>query len=141
MNPSAKVLAFLLLLASVPAVAWADGDRASGRNAAHKFATLPEGVRFPEGIAANPANGDIYVATFDFSAPNKLLRYNRNGSLIAERDFGSEPLLGLAFRDGHVYIANAGSNSVSVVDVTTRKEIAQIPVGQVPKRNITAILP
>ena len=109
MNPSAKVLAFLLLLASVPAVAWADGDRASGRNAAHKFATLPEGVRFPEGIAANPANGDIYVATFDFSAPNKLLRYNRNGSLIAERDFGSEPLLGLAFRDGHVYIANAGN--------------------------------
>jgi YVTN family beta-propeller protein len=40
-----------------------------------------------------------------------------------------------------VYVANAGSNSVSAVDVATRKEIAQIPVGQVPKRNITAVLP
>jgi YVTN family beta-propeller protein len=39
------------------------------------------------------------------------------------------------------YVANAGSNTVSVVDVATRKEIAQIPVGQVPKRNITAVLP
>jgi YVTN family beta-propeller protein len=40
-----------------------------------------------------------------------------------------------------IYVANAGSNSVSVVDIATRKEIAQIPVGQVPKRNITAVLP
>ena len=40
-----------------------------------------------------------------------------------------------------VYIANAGSNSVSVVDVASRKEVTQIPVGQVPKRNITAVLP
>lgn len=109
MKLSAKALAFLLLLATGPTPTWADGDRASGRNAAHKFATLPEGVRFPEGIAANPANGDIYVATFDFQAPNKLLRYDRHGKLIAERDFGGEPLLGLAFRNGHVYIANAGN--------------------------------
>jgi len=40
-----------------------------------------------------------------------------------------------------VYVANAGSNSVSAVDVATRKEVARIPVGQVPKRNITAVLP
>jgi len=39
------------------------------------------------------------------------------------------------------YVANAGSNTVSVVDIGTRKEITQIPVGQVPKRNITAVLP
>ena len=39
------------------------------------------------------------------------------------------------------YVANAGSNSVSVIDVATRKELMQIPVGQVPKRNITAVLP
>ena len=32
-------------------------------------------------------------------------------------------------------------NSVSVVDIATRKELTQIPVGQVPKRNITAVLP
>ena len=40
-----------------------------------------------------------------------------------------------------VYVANAGSNSVSVIDVASRKEVTRIPVGQVPKRNITALLP
>src|SRR5882757_1309071 len=28
------------------------------------FAMLPEGVRHPEGITANPVNGDVYVTTF-----------------------------------------------------------------------------
>ena len=40
-----------------------------------------------------------------------------------------------------LYVANAHSNFVSVIDVAGRKEIAKIKVGQVPKRNITAILP
>jgi YVTN family beta-propeller protein len=40
-----------------------------------------------------------------------------------------------------LYVANAHSNFVSVIDVAARKEIAQIKVGQVPKRNITALLP
>jgi YVTN family beta-propeller protein len=40
-----------------------------------------------------------------------------------------------------LYVANAGSNSVSAVDIQSRKEVARIPVGQVPKRNITAVLP
>ena len=76
-----------------------------------RFAVLPDGVRFPEGIAANPANGDIFVATFDFGNPNKLLRYNRHGHLLAQRDFGKTPLLGLIFDplQGKLYIANAGN--------------------------------
>jgi YVTN family beta-propeller protein len=41
----------------------------------------------------------------------------------------------------YLYVANAHSNYVSVVDVAARSEIKQIPVGQVPKRNITAMLP
>jgi YVTN family beta-propeller protein len=40
-----------------------------------------------------------------------------------------------------VYVANAGSNSVSAVDIASMKELKQIPVGQVPKRNTTAVLP
>ena len=40
-----------------------------------------------------------------------------------------------------LYVANAHSNFVSVIDVAARKEIAQIKVGQVPKRNITARIP
>jgi YVTN family beta-propeller protein len=44
--------------------------------------------------------------------------------------------------DGKVaYVANSGSNTVSAVDVATRKVIATIPVGQAPKRNGTVIVP
>ena len=39
------------------------------------------------------------------------------------------------------YVANAQSNSVSVIDIKSIKEVTRIPVGQVPKRNITAMLP
>ena len=39
-----------------------------------------------------------------------------------------------------VYVAAAGDNAVFVIDVKTMKEVARIPVGQVPKRNATAIL-
>ncbi|SDY81433.1 hypothetical protein [Nitrosomonas sp. Nm33] len=60
-----------------------------------------------EGITANPANGDIYVTTF--TAPSKLLRYNRDGKLLSQRDFPA-PLLGLEFDRVHkkVYITNVG---------------------------------
>jgi len=80
-------------------------------NAAQRFATLPDGVAFPEGIAANPANGDIYVSTFNFGGNNKLLRFSKTGRLLAQKDFGATPLLGLAFNgiDGKVYIANNGA--------------------------------
>ncbi len=74
------------------------------------FAVLPDGVRFPEGITANPANGDIYVATFDGGNQNKLLRFNQRGELVASRDFGITPLLGLEFDRTHkkVYVLNVG---------------------------------
>ena len=39
-----------------------------------------------------------------------------------------------------VYVACAGSNYVSAVDVKGLKEVTRIAVGQVPKRNITAVL-
>lgn len=38
------------------------------------------------------------------------------------------------------YLAAAGDNSVTVVDVATLKVTAHIPVGQVPKRNGTAVM-
>lgn len=94
----------------------ADDDLVVDRNAAHRFATLPAGVRFPEGITANPWNGDIFVATFDAppnNRPNKLLRFDRHGRLEAMRDFGNTPLLGLEFNraDRKVYIAAVGDFS------------------------------
>jgi len=62
--------------------------------------------------------------------------------IVGETKVGHHPDWITLTPDGaRAYVANAGSNSVSVVDVATRKEITQIPVGQVPKRNITAVLP
>ena len=63
-----------------------------------------------EGITANPANGDVFVGTFDGGADNKLLRFDRQGRLQASRSFGPTPLLGLAFNpaDGKIYIAAVG---------------------------------
>ncbi|MGB8435137.1 MAG: SMP-30/gluconolactonase/LRE family protein [Burkholderiales bacterium] len=116
-------LACLLFIALGGGPAWADSDRdrddASDRDAAKLFVTLPEGVRYPEGITANPANGDIFVSTFDAPSPtnpdprNKLLRFNRHGKLEAVRDFGTDPLLGLEFDRVHnkVYITNVGDFS------------------------------
>jgi YVTN family beta-propeller protein len=39
-----------------------------------------------------------------------------------------------------IYIATENTNSVVVIDVATRKEITRVPVGNAPKRNITARL-
>jgi DNA-binding beta-propeller fold protein YncE len=105
------------------------------RNAPNEFATLPEGVRYPEGITANPATGDIFVATFDFGPNlNKLLRFAKNGHLSAVRDFGGAPILGLGFdaARGKVYILNMGASKVQRIgaffDATTPVEdVATIP--------------
>jgi DNA-binding beta-propeller fold protein YncE len=97
------------------------------------FTVLPDGVQHPEGITANPANGDIYVSTF--TAPFKLLRYDRHGRLLSQRDFG-QPLLGLEFdrNNNKVYITNVG-NFVGVdskvqrvaADLSNLEDVAIIP--------------
>ena len=113
----------LLFIALGGGAAWADNGRdretVGDRNAAKLFATLPNGMRFPEGITANPVNGDVYVSTFDAPSDanpdpnNRLLRFDRHGRLEAVRDFGHDPLLGLAFDRVHkkVYIATVGDFS------------------------------
>jgi YVTN family beta-propeller protein len=49
----------------------------------------------------------------------------------------------VAFRhDGQVcYVSNAGSDDVSVVDFAACKEVARIPVGTMPKRLVTIVVP
>jgi YVTN family beta-propeller protein len=62
--------------------------------------------------------------------------------LIGEIGVGVAPDWVTLTPDGHTaYVANAGSNNVSVVDIFAMREVTRIPVGQVPKRNITAMLP
>ena len=48
--------------------------------------------------------------------------------------------LGVSPDGKYIYVAAAGDNQVFVVDVKTMKEGARVNVGQVPKRNGTAIL-
>ncbi len=103
-------LFFSIGMAAGPVLADGNGNRLFIDRDVDTFAVLPDRVRFPEGITANPANGDIYVATFDGGNQNKLLRYNRHGTLVASRDFGITPLLGLEFDRAHnkVYVLNVG---------------------------------
>ena len=45
-------------------------------------------------------------------------------------------------RHGRVcYVSNAGSDDVSAVDLSARKEVARIKVGRMPKRLLTAVVP
>ena len=100
------------------------------------FAVLPDGVRFPEGITANPMNGDIYVGTFDGGNQNKLLRYNRHGRLVASLNLGIAPLLGLEFDRANkkVYVTNVGDFVGSgskiqrvAADLSGLQDVATIP--------------
>ena len=118
------------------AVCRADGSGSSVRmGSVEQFTVLPDGVRFPEGITANPATGEIYVGTFD-SGPNanKLMRFGRNGHLVAQRDFGATPLLGLGFDAAtkKVFILNFGASKVQRIaaafdSTTVVEDVATIP--------------
>jgi YVTN family beta-propeller protein len=39
-----------------------------------------------------------------------------------------------------VYVSNSGAGSVSVIDTSSMKEVAVVPVGEVPKRINTLVL-
>ena len=61
--------------------------------------------------------------------------------IVGETKVGHHPDWITLTPDGkRAYIAAAGDNAVTVVDTATLKEVARIPVGQVPKRNGTALL-
>jgi YVTN family beta-propeller protein len=101
-----------------------------------------------EGLQGAPAHG--LIVTPDGKTLGVLSKMNTriyffslpDLKLQGESKVGHHPDWVTGTPDGKFfYVANAGSNSVSVVDVAARKELLQIPVGQVPKRNITAVLP
>jgi YVTN family beta-propeller protein len=79
-------------------------------------------------------NSRLNSAIYSYSLPDL--------KLLGSADVGLAPDWVTLTPDGkRAYVANAASNSVSVVDIAAMKEITRIPVGQVPKRNITAVLP
>jgi YVTN family beta-propeller protein len=112
-----------------------------------KLPDLPPGKeKYPEG--GNESHG------MAVTADNKTLVVNSrlNSSvymyaipdlkLLGSVEVGKSPDWVTLTPDGKMaYVANAASNSVSVVDVKAMREVTRIPVGEVPKRNITAVLP
>jgi YVTN family beta-propeller protein len=113
-----------------------------------KLPEVPAAERVTEGLQGSPSHGmgvtpdgktlcvlsKMNTRIYMFSMPDL--------KLLGESKVGHHPdWLTFTPDSKRVYVANAGSNSVSVIDIAARKEIAQIPVGQVPKRNITAVLP
>ncbi len=92
------------------------------------------------GIAVSPDNKTMWVNSsiasgiFEYSLPDlKVLGYVKTGKVPDWVTFTP---------DGKtVYVANSGLNMVSAVDTASRKEVAQIPVGEVPKRNGTVVVP
>lgn len=135
------------LLMSLPGIGHADG-LPKVKAGAKIFAKLPDGVILPEGIAANPANGDIYIGTFVLGGANKLLRYTGGGKLVSMIDMGPAPMLGLAYEPGAdmVYIATVGAfvgtdsrirRIAADLAAGTLEEVANIPlVGAPPDRTV-----
>jgi len=118
----ATVLSAALLLGSVPAAAWDRGQ-------VETFAVLPQGATGPEGIAV-ASNGDVYVATFGFTAtagpvpgPGKIHVFNDDGKLLRTVSVTgtTSRLLGLDFHPStHVLLViDFGSGNVRSVDPVT----------------------
>ena len=98
-----------------------------GGNESHGMAVTADGKKL---VVDSRLNSAVYV----YSLPDL--------TLLGGVDVGRSPDWVTLTPDGKsAYVANAGSNDVSVVDLASLKEVTRIPVGQVPKRNITALLP
>ena len=98
-----------------------------GGNASHGLAVSADAKKL---VVDSRLNSAVYV----YSLPD--LR------LLGSVDVGRAPDWVTLTPDSKIaYVANAGSNSVSVVDIIALREVTRIPVGQVPKRNLTVILP
>ena len=103
-------------------------------------ATVPEGSDPSHGMAVTSDGNTLVVCSrlnnhlYFYSLPD--LKY-RGGAELGGKGAGWVTLS----PDGKsAYVANPVTDDVSVVDVTSMKEILRIPVGAVPKRNITVRL-
>lgn len=113
-----------------------------------KLPEVPAAERVTEGLQGSPSHGlgvtpDGKTLAVLSKMNTRIYFYSMPDlKLVGESKVGHHPdWLTFTPDSKRVYVANAGSNSVSVVDIAARKEITRIPVGQVPKRNITAVLP
>ena len=112
---------------NLPAIAAGKTTFKEGGNESHGMAVTSDGKTLV-------VNSRLNSAIYTYSLPDL--------KLIGSVDVGHSPDWVTLTPDGKTaYVANAASNSVSVVDIKSLKEVTRIPVGEVPKRNITAVLP
>jgi YVTN family beta-propeller protein len=98
-----------------------------GGNESHGMAVTSDGKTLV-------VNSRLNTAIYFYSLPDL--------KMLGSTEVGRSPDWVTLTPDGKTaFVANAASNSVSVVDVKSMKETTRIPVGEVPKRNITAVLP
>jgi YVTN family beta-propeller protein len=98
-----------------------------GGNESHGLAVTPDGKTLI-------VNSRLNTMVYSYSIPDM--------KLLGSVEVGKSPDWVTITPDGKTaYVADAASNAVSVVDIKSMKEITRIPVGEVPKRNITAVLP
>ena len=109
-------------------------DTPAGKTAIHEGGNISHGMAITADKKTLVVNSTLNSALYMYSLPDL--------KLLGSADVGMAPDWVTLTPDGkRAYVANAGANSVSVIDIASRKEITRIPVGQVPKRNITAVLP
>ena len=112
-----------------------------------EMAAIPGEEKHTQGLQAAPAHGlgvtpdgkilfatsKVYSQLYAYSLPDL--------KPIGTVNVGQHPEWVTFSPDGkQIYVAAAGDNAVTVVSTATLKVITRIPVGQVPKRNGTALL-
>jgi YVTN family beta-propeller protein len=103
------------------------GGHAEGGAPSHGIGVAPDGQTL--WVNSSPAK-----AVFIYSLPDlKVKGYVKTGPVPDWITFTPDSSM--------VYVANSGANSVSAIDILARREVARIPVGQVPKRNGTVVVP
>ena len=100
---------------------------------------IHEGGNISHGMDVTADNRTLVVTSRQNSA---LYAYSLPDlKLLGGADVGAAPdWVTLTPDSKTAYVANAGSNTVSVIDLMSMKEVTRIAVGQVPKRNVTAML-
>jgi YVTN family beta-propeller protein len=113
-----------------------------------KLPEVPPAERVTEGLQGSPSHGigvtpDGKTLCVLSKMNTRIYLYSMPDlKMLGESKVGHHPdWLTFTPDSKRVYVANAGSNSVSVIDIASRKEITQIKVGQVPKRNSTVVMP
>jgi YVTN family beta-propeller protein len=103
------------------------------------------------GLGISPDGKSLWVnsilanAIFEYSLPDLKLMGHADLPQVMHQDMthsGSVPEWITFTPDGRsVYVSNSADRSVSAIDTETLKQIARIPVGEVPKRINTLSLP